>query len=406
MLWSSDSARHTKALRHVVLAAIVLLIGINLRPVLASVGPLLRAIQADLGMSFSQASLLTSLPVLAMGGACFLGFRLAARMGINHAISAALALLSVAIGLRFWVTSSAWLIVTALLAGLGIALIQALLPALIKARFGNRVSLMMGLYVTAIMAGATFAAYGSPLLAQSTSWRQGLGHWLWPALLALVLWVVWARHTPCARAASRTDHPIRFWRNRRAWHLAWLFGIGTSAYVCVLAWLAPFAMEQGFSDHQAGSLLAYLTLMEVVAGLFFPYWVQHKSDRRPVMIVLCLLQLLGFAGLALAPEWGLFGWATLMGLGIGGMFPLAMILTLDHQHDPLAAGRLTAFVQGIGYLLAGVTPYFAGVLRDQLDGFEAAWCLLATGAAFMLLHSLRFDPKGYTKHFPLGTTAA
>ncbi|MDF2178128.1 cyanate transporter [Aliiglaciecola sp. CAU 1673] len=405
MLSSSASMRNAFSRSHLLLGVILLLIGLNLRPVLASVGPLLVAIQADLDMSFSQASFLTSLPVLAMGGACFFGFRLADYVGLNRVISAALVLLTAAIGLRFWVDSSAMLILTALLAGLGIALIQALIPALIKARFADKVSMMMGLYVTAIMAGATFAAYGSPLLAQSASWREGLGHWLWPALLALLLWLSWTKANPSDENNQNKGTRLRFWGNKRAWHLALLFGVGTGAYVCVLAWLAPYAMERGYSDQQAGLLLAYLTLMEVVAGLLFPYLVQHKSDRRPMMMLLCLLQVLGFAGLALAPELGLFLWATLMGLGIGGMFPLAMILTLDHQHDPIAAGRLTAFVQGIGYLLAGVAPYFAGVIRDNLQGFEAAWLLLASGAALMLLHSLRFNPKGYAEHFSAKATA-
>lgn len=46
---------------------VLVLIGINMRPLLTSVGPLLPQIQQASGMSFTLASLLTALPVIAMG---------------------------------------------------------------------------------------------------------------------------------------------------------------------------------------------------------------------------------------------------------------------------------------------------------------------------------------------------
>ncbi|MFS2126973.1 MFS transporter, partial [Pseudomonas sp. Pseusp97] len=45
----------------------VVLAGLNLRPALASIGPLLDTLQAHAQLSDSLASLLTSLPVLLMG---------------------------------------------------------------------------------------------------------------------------------------------------------------------------------------------------------------------------------------------------------------------------------------------------------------------------------------------------
>ena len=54
------------------LSAIVL-VGLNLRPALASIGPLLDALQTGAGLGDGLASLLTSLPVLLMGLATFGG---------------------------------------------------------------------------------------------------------------------------------------------------------------------------------------------------------------------------------------------------------------------------------------------------------------------------------------------
>ncbi|MGV8611092.1 MFS transporter, partial [Pseudomonas aeruginosa] len=60
--------------------------------------------------------------------------------------------------------------------------------ALIKARFGARTPLCMGLYVAAIMAGAALSATAAPPLPEHAGWRLGLGAWAELAALALLAW--------------------------------------------------------------------------------------------------------------------------------------------------------------------------------------------------------------------------
>ncbi|MCP5624001.1 cyanate transporter, partial [Klebsiella pneumoniae] len=54
-------------LRQNLTLGILVLIGINMRPLLTSIGPLLPEIRAASGMSYTLAALLTALPVVAMG---------------------------------------------------------------------------------------------------------------------------------------------------------------------------------------------------------------------------------------------------------------------------------------------------------------------------------------------------
>ena len=63
-------------------------------------------------------------------------------------------------------------------------------------------------------------------------------------------------------------------------------------------------------------------------------------------ILLGLISLMWFGG---AQAWLP---TLLLGLGIGSLFPLSPIVTLDHAHSPEQAGALLSFVQGGGYLLA------------------------------------------------------
>lgn len=376
----------------------VVLVALNLRPSMAAVGPVLSSIRADVPLSFSSAALLTMLPVMAMGLAMFFGMGLAKRWGEHRSIVLSLLVIGVATLSRLFLDSALELIVSAIAAGIGIALIQALMPALIKSRFSANVSLFMGLYVTAIMGGAALAASFSPLVqVQTGSWRIGLAIWAALALLALMFWYAQrAVLPPLPQAGSSAQES--FFGNRRAWLLAIFFGLGTASYTCVLAWLAPYYVEQGWSEQNAGLLLGFLTAMEVVSGLVTPAIANRRQDKRGVVAVLLVLIILGFCGLILSPQhWSLL-WPCLLGLGIGGLFPMSLILSLDHLDNPRRAGGLTAFVQGIGYLIAGLSPLIAGMIRDQLGSFEWAWWSLTAVIVLMLLIVVRFDPKHYAQH--------
>jgi CP family cyanate transporter-like MFS transporter len=375
----------------------IILVALNLRPSMAAVGPLLSAIRGDIPLSFSLASLLTMLPVMAMGLAMFFGIGISQRLGEQRTVVLSLLIIGLATVSRLFLDSATELILSAVLAGVGIALIQALMPALIKSRFSDNVSVCMGLYVTSIMAGAAIAASFAPLVMTRTgSWRVGLAIWAALALAALLFWCV--QRTGMPTLGEKSSRKESFFRSSRAWLLAIFFGLGTASYTCVLAWLAPYYVEKGWSEQQAGLLLGFLTAMEVLSGLLTPAIANRSRDRRPVLVVLLALIMAGFCGLILSPQHLSLLWPCLLGLGIGGLFPMSLIVSLDHLDNPQRAGGLTAFVQGIGYLIAGLSPLIAGMIRDQLGSFEWAWWSLMGVMALMILMVLRFDPRHYAKH--------
>ena len=397
----SARAHDFSALQKIIFAVVIVLVALNLRPILASVGPLLPAIQQDITLSFKLASLLTTLPVFAMGLFCLAGYQLAHRFGVNQIILFSIVLIVLSAALRLWAFDASNLIITALLAGLGIALIQALMPMVIKNIYGSQHPRMMGLYITGIMLGAAISASISPFIEAEYGWRMGLGSW---SLLALIALIAWWFYKPDAKRFQDDDAQIvatpGLWRNRRSWYLAIFFSLGSSCYVCVLAWLSPYAIEQGYTAKQAGLMLGLLTAMEVVAGLLFPALSAKNIDRRRILYVLCTLQIIGFGGMAFRPDISLWLWSAIAGLGIGGIFPMALIVTMDHQTNSLLAGKLAGFVQGIGSMIAAIAPWIAGWMRDSLQSFTMAWVALTGLGILALLMARAFNPSRYVAVYP------
>ncbi|WP_277976216.1 MFS transporter [Pantoea endophytica] len=370
-------------------ALLVFVIALNLRPIMAAMGPLFPLLQRDAQLSATQLSLLTTLPVIMMGLAALAGPLLLRRLGEVRGIAAGLLLLALASVARGFDQSATALIISALVAGCGIGLIQALMPAQIKRHFGAKAGTLMALFTTGIMAGAAIAAASAAPLANTQGLALTLAIPVVPAIIALLLWLTFPRGvTPL-----QSSQAPRAARSTRAWLLMIFFGIGTGAYTLVLAWLPPFYMQHGWQPEQSGYVLGALTLTEVAAGFVLSALIHRFRDRRRPLLVVLTLILLGLISLLILG--GAQAWlpTLLLGLGIGALFPLSLIVTLDHAHTPEEAGALLSFVQGGGYLLAALMPLIAGIVRDRAASLDSAWIIMSVGIVLLMLMAQRFKPQ-------------
>jgi CP family cyanate transporter-like MFS transporter len=94
-------------------------IAINLRPSVASIGPLLPSIRQDIPLTFAHASLLTMLPVLAMGAGMFFAQRISRLIGEHQTVTVSLLAIGLAISFRSYANSANALIASAVVAGAG-----------------------------------------------------------------------------------------------------------------------------------------------------------------------------------------------------------------------------------------------------------------------------------------------
>ena len=397
---SADPTTTALNWQDVVWLGAIVVIGINLRPLLTSISPLMTTIRDATGLSFYGASLLTSLPVVAMGIGAFGAGALSRSIGEIRGVALGLIAIALACAARWVATSGSALLATAILAGAGVAAIQALLPAVMKQRFHARVPLAMGVFSASIMGGGGLGASLSPWVSRTMqSWHAGLAMWAIPACVALLGWWALNRQRPHLAPAQ----PVRnvqsatpsLWTNRRAWTLGLYFGIVNGGYTSLVAWLPAFYQQHGASVATSGSLLAGMTVFQAMAALLLPLAAASFRDRRPWLMLGLSAQLIGLLGLIISPDSAPLIWVGVAGAGLGGTFSLTLVTAMDHAHDHRVAGKLVAFTQGVGFIVAAVAPVVAGIVRGWSGGFGAAWVMLAVCVVAMMAVTLLFSPRSY-----------
>ncbi|MDU7509272.1 MAG: MFS transporter [Enterobacter sp.] len=369
-------------------AVIAFIVGLNLRPILASVGPLFSVLQREAGLTATQFSLLTTLPVAMMGLAALCGPWLLARIGAVRGIMLGLFILLVACSLRGFSTSLTGLMGTALLGGASIGTIQALMPALIKKAYTQTASTIMSLFSTGIMAGAAVAAASAEPLFSWLTLKPALAMAGVLALLALMLWLPLVKQPQ----GEQTAHESVTLSSSRTGLLLLFFGVGTGAYTLVLAWLPPLYIQAGWSARSSGYMLAWLTLTEVAAGFAVSALIGKFPDRRVPLITVLLLLLAGLLCLVFAPGTTPVLSTLLLGIGIGALFPLSLIVTFDHARTPAQAGKLLSKVQGGGYMIVALMPLVAGIVRDTSVSLTSAWLVMSAGVVLLIAIAFTFKP--------------
>lgn len=130
----------------------------------------------------------------------------------------------------------------------------------------------------------------------------------------------------------------------------------------------------------------------MIAGLAVSLWLAHSADRRPALFVAIGALFVGLLCLSLAPVRFASLAVLLTGVGVGALFPLSLIVAMDHGENASDAGAIAGFVQGGGYVLAAVLPFIAGVLRQHLSDLTPVWWLMASLCLVLGLIAARLRP--------------
>ncbi|MBB2968090.1 MFS transporter [Leifsonia aquatica] len=380
-----------RPLRPALVIAGLLLVAGNLRAGITTVGPVLAELQHDLGLSSLTASILISLPLLAFAFVSPVAPAFARRLGLERALGVALAGLAVGLVVRSLPGLPLLWIGTGLL-GVAIAILNVVLPALVKRDFPTRIGQVTGAYSAVQASFAAIAAGAAVPVAALTAWgwRLPLGMWAGLALIALAVMVPQLRRrtvvppseddvaltephhaAPSGRAAGARSP----WGTAIGWQVTAFMGLQSVGFYVFITWLPSMEGAAGVDAAAAGVHQLLLNAFGIGGSLLASTLIPRFRDQRLLAVAGPALFALAALGVLLAPQLGGV-WASMAGLAGGSSIVLALSFfgLRTRHHDQAAA--LSGMAQSVGYVLAAAGPIAAGALHDATGSWTPALAIL------------------------------
>jgi CP family cyanate transporter-like MFS transporter len=354
---------------------VLVLLAVGLRGPVSSVGPLLDDLRRDVGLPAAAAALLPSLPLLCFGLLAPVAPLLSRRLGLHRAVLAGSATLVTGVALRS--AGAAGLFAGTLLVGAGIAVVNVLLPAVVKADFAGRVPLATAVTTSSIALSASLGAgLAQPLRTATGGALPSLATWLVPALVGLLAWAPLARRSAADVSVPAPGGLGVLLRDRVGLAVTAFFGLQSLAFYTMLAWLPSVLRDAGVSATEAGAMLAVAAAAGIPVAFVVPKLAVRRPDQRRLVVLVALPATAGLLGLLAAPAAAPWLWSVLLGVGTGAAFPLALTLVVLRSRDSAQAARLSATAQGAGYLLCATGPFAIGLVHAATGGWRPSLLVL------------------------------
>lgn len=394
-----------------VLPAAIVLIALNFRGPIVATAPVIGDVRADLGLTATIAGLLTTIPVLCFALATPFASWVIAKADPERAVSLSLVIVLAGTVVRSMPSSAALLVGTAVI-GIGITIGNVVIPVVIRRDTSpERVGLVTGVYTSALNVGSMITSLGTAPLAALWGWPVAIAIWAVFALIAAAAWTyavgaraAWRRPMPsdhdeplpitgpidqvldtgairtiraeraaaaaAASAAATAAEPVRPARRLITWGLTLAFGGQAFSYYALTAWIPTLLHDEiGFSKASSGASSSVFQILAVVGALGVPLLATRWRPRAIIALV-GFLWLAMPLGLLIAPQLWLL-WSVLGGAAQGGGITVIFIVIVRIVSSDADARRMSAFVQGGGYLLGSAGPLVAGALHGATGDWTA-----------------------------------
>ena len=389
----------------IVYAITLLAVAFNLRPMISTVSPLLPDITADLQLSKTLAGASVTIPVLCFGIFSFLVPKLSKLIHPELLMTISLGSLAVGGVARSFATGPGLFFFATFVIGVAIAVSNVLVPLLIRVKYARQVALMVGLYSVMLSLGPVIAvAVSRPLAAVPagdllTGWRFAAGFWALIVAVVLVVWVPVAlaanQLLPLVPADTKPISPLL--KNPTAWRCAAVMGLQSFGFYSVLTWLPTMLQERGVELSTGGNLLALVSIAAIPVTLITPSFLDTRFGTK-VLLITQGIYLVGL-GILVTSDSLIVLAAVAVFIGIGQGAGLAISLHLmSNALDIRWTAAMSAFVQGVGYLLAALGPSGLGAARTMTGSWTVPIAMIAlcviglSTAALPVIRSLK-EPR-------------
>ncbi len=377
----------------------ILLVTLNLRPAISSIGPMLEPIRTDLVLTNGQVSLLTAVPVLCMGLFAPLAVYCNRKFGLKPTIGLLLAVIGIFTFIRgFWPTYTT-LLASSLFIGIAIAIIGPMLSAMIKRDYPNRTASLIGVYSFGMGLGATLSAGLTSVVYAASGWPVGLAVWSALSVLAIAVWLQMpstknSRLEKIEASAIDANKKAKSpWKSRTAWYMMLFFGFQAALFFSVLTWLAPIAIDKGMSVLAAGGVVTLMTAVQIVCNITIPLLFERFPNRFYWVLGILSFAVAGILLLMFAGTGAIWAAAALIGVALGGLFPIALLLPLDATDSADEANSWAAMTQSGGYLISAFMPFAIGLIYDRTGNHDISLLLFLSFIAMMIFFSYLLQRK-------------
>lgn len=372
------------------------LAALNCRAPLFALGPVLPLIVNDLGLSFTLAGLLPSLPLLFMGLLGLPGGLVVDRFGARRLVAIGLLLVGAAGLGRAVSPSAATLALTSALLGGAVGILQPGLPRIARDTLPRRVGLATAVYSNGFIVGAFVGTALAPILLHvvgALTWRGLFAVWGLVALVTGVGFAISAVGEHQLDAASRASSTsLTPWRSLRAamrtpglLPLTIAFGSQSAIFYAFGSWLPAVLTSRGWPLAAAAGPTAAVTLVAIPVGLLSTPMVDVVG-RRLVLALAGVVTLPAPIGLLLWPD-AAWVWAALAGGGTTAAFSVCLTGPAELA-APERVGATAGAMLTLGYVASIVGPLAIGSLRDVTGGYELGLLVLAALAVIMTAAAL------------------
>lgn len=344
----------------------IILAAFCLRIIITGVGPLLPEITANLGLTGRSSGLLTTLPLLAFAVVSPLAGKIGRRQGEGKTILIGLCLILLGTVLRSTLGVPGLFLGTAIV-GIGTALGNVLLPAVVKAEYPTRVGQVTAYYTVAMVAAAAIGlALNVPLSGTGLGWNGALLVW---GIAVVITGLIWRKNASLRLSTSNPtetegrEKPI--WKSGLAWCVTLYFGINSMIFYAVIGWLPTILQSAGMQSGTAGIVTSLYQVVSLAPSLLVPTLAGKCRDQRGWLMLGSVLNIIGIITLMSSTAAAAQVTATIiLGLANGCAFSMGLALMGFRAKDAVEAARLSGFAQSVGYALAATGPMVVGWLHD------------------------------------------
>jgi CP family cyanate transporter-like MFS transporter len=362
----------------------IILISINLRTSIASVGPLIPFIREDLAISNGLAGFLTTLSLLTFAVFSLFAPSIGKKLGHGKAIFFGILLLAIGVVVRVLGGIELLYIGTAL-TGIGIVIANVLMIPFFKARLPEKIGLMTAIFSTGMSLFAAIASGISVPLAVDLGigWRGSLASWAVLMVLALIVWIPQMSNRKSGHQGDLLQAK-NVWKSKLAWQVTLFMGAQSVMYFTMVTWLPDMLIARGMSPVKAGLALSYMQLISLIGTFFVPNLLIKLKEQSGVILIVGIGYLIGYSALFIQNEVVVLTALTIIGIGSGASLSIAYTLISLRSAEDLTTARLSGMVQSAGYILAALGPLVFGVSLDLFDNWNILiWFLLIMTIQFV-----------------------